>query len=425
MPDTIAPTEPSAPTTPAAPSPSPAAKIDLTPPAVPPEASPGQKSWTDALEGLDSTESPEPKLEPSKDPEAPKTPPEAIKEPPKATPKQDKPPEPARDADGMPTFRTNAELRKWAKERNAAAAAAEAKKTELENKVKQLESVVPKSQQDGELLAQKLADAQNRLAQHEQLIELQAFEHSEKYQKEYATPYYEAMARAEKRVSEMMVSEPTGEMDANDQPIVKKRPATKDDFLKIYKLPYAQAEELAATMFGRSAERVLAMRENISDLAEKAQQAIADRKANFAKYRQEEQATQSQQQIAIQNLWKTANDQISKDPKRALYWGEDKDDPEANKALAKGFQLADEFFSEKRDQMTPDQRVEFDAYIRHSIASVPRLAYKLHKLTAELKARNEEIAQLRGSAPGAPKPVGEEQSPKDKDLNAALSELPD
>lgn len=391
-------------------------------PAASPSPSPTTKSWTDALDALpDIDDKPTPATEP------PKPAPDKAKvesKPAEPVPAKKDEPVPAKpiekqDQDGVPAFRTNQELRKWAKERHAAAAAAEAKRVELENRLKELETAVPKSQEGAEVLAQQLAAAQQRLAQHEQLIEMQSFEHSEKYQKEYAAPYYEAMGKAEKRVSEMLVSEPTGEEDENGQPVMKKRPATKADFLKIYNLPYAQAEEMAANMFGRSADRVLAMRENISDLAEKAQNALADRRQNYSKYRQEEQANFSQREVAIQKLWKTANEQISQDPKRVQYWGEDKEDPEANKALANGFKLADEFFSEKRDQMNPEHRVEFDAYIRHTIAMGPRLAYKLNKMSSENKALKEEIAQLRGSAPGAPKPISDEPAPKKPDSTDA------
>lgn len=399
-----------APAAPAAPEPTPAAT---------PAPSPTTKSWTDALDALPDIDD-----APAAKPEPPKPTPEKAKEEPKpaevAPAKKDeaKPDKPADkpDADGLPTFRTNQDLRKWAKERHAAATAADSKRVELENKLKELETRVPKTEQGAELLAEQLAAAQKQLAEHQQLIEMESFEKSEKYQKEYAAPYYEAMGKAEKRVTEMMVSEPTGEDDPDTgQPIMKKRPATKADFLKIYNLPYAQAEELAANLFGRGAERVLAMRENISDLAEKAQSALDDRRQNYGKHRQEEQASQSQKQIAIGRLWKTANEQISQDPKRAQYWGEDKDDPESNKALASGFTLADEFFSEKRERMGPEERVEFDAYIRHTIAMGPRLAYKLNKLTAENRTMKDEIAQLRGSAPGAPKPISDETPLKKPD----------
>lgn len=396
-------------------------------PATPPSPSPTTKSWTDALDALPDIDD-----APAAKPEPPKAAPVKAKEEVKPAevapvkkdePKADKPVEKP-EQDGLPAFRTNQELRKWAKERNAAAAAAESKRIELENRLKELETIEPRSRESAEVLAQQLAAAQQRLAQHEQLIEMQSFEHSEKYQKEYATPYYEAMSRAEKRIGEMLVSEPTGEEDENGQPAMKKRPATKADFLKIYNLPYAQADELAAAMFGRSAERVMAMREQISDLAEKAQAALTDRRQNYSKYRQEEQANQSQRQIGIQRLWKTANEQISQDPKRAQYWGEDKEDPESNKALASGFKLADEFFSEKREQMSQEQRVEFDAYIRHTIAMGPRLAYKVNKLSVENKVLKDEIAQLRGSAPGAPKPVSDEVAPtKPSSTDAAIDAM--
>ena len=76
--------------------------------------------------------------------------------------------------------------------------------------------------------------------------------------------------------------------------------------------------------------------------------------------------------------------------------------------------------------MSPEQRVEFDAYIRHTIAMGPRLAYKVNKLTADLKAREAEIAQLRGSVPGTPQPISSEPAPAtNKTLAQRLDELSD
>lgn len=401
-----------------------------TSPVTHPSPSPTTKSWMEALDALDVPDTPvkpePPKPEKKADPK-----PTAEKPAEKAAETPQKPPEPSGDKtpvgqDGVPQFRTNKELNKWARERHAAAMAAEAKRAELENRLKQLETVVPKSQQDGQLLAQQIAQAEQRIAQYEQVLEAQAFEHSAKYQKEFAEPYYRAREAAYKDVAEMMVSEPTGEKDAEEKPVMRQRPATKADFDKIYSLPRPQARALAKQIFGDDdGSDVMDHRKRISELAEKAQEAVKDRQQNFTKYRQQEMAQRSQQEIAIQSLWKTANERISADPKRAMYWGEDKEDPEANKALASGFKLADEFFSEKRDQMGPEEKVEFDAYIRHTIAMGPKLAYKVNKLNAENKALKDEIAQLRGSAPGAPKPIGEETQQKPKGLFDKLNELSD
>lgn len=420
MPDIITP--------PSEPTPAPAAPAPETVPVTPPSPSPTTKSWTDALDALpDIDDAPAVKPEPAK--AAPEKPKDEAKPadttPAKPAEKPDAKPDVKQDQDGLPAFRTNQELRKWAKERNAAAAAAESKRVELENKLKELETRVPKTEQGAELLAQQLADAQKRLEQHEQLIEVQSFEHSQKYQKEYAAPYHAARQKAYKDVAEMMVNEPTDLLDDEGNPKMRQRAATQADFDRIYSLPRAQARELAKKMFGDDdAAEIMAHRRNISELAEKAQAALDDRRKNFGTYKQQEMAQRSQQEIAIQGLWKTANEKISQDPKRAVYWGEDKEDPEANKALAGGFKLADEFFSEKRDQMSPQDRVEFDAYIRHTIAMGPRLAYKLNKFMAECKALKEEIAQIRGSAPGAPAPISDEQPVKKPDsMDSAIDAM--
>ena len=427
MPDEIVAPSPVAPAPESTPAPTPPQPAQPAAPAAP--AAPARKSWSEALDALDELAVPikqEPaKPAPTKAEAAPASPPKEPEAKKAEAKPAEKPAEPVQEKDDLPPFRTNAELRKWAKERNAAAATAEARRTELEGRLKELESVVPKSQQDSELLAQQIAQAQQRIQQYEQLVEVQAVEHSQKYQKEYAEPYYAARAKAEKEITELLVNEPTGEADEEGNPKMRQRPATVNDFNKIYSLPRAQAKQLAKQMFGDDADEVMGHRKTVSDLAEKAQEALVDRRKNFQTYKQQEESKKAQEQIAIQKLWETANEQISKDPKRAMYWGEDPDDPEANKALASGFKLADEFFSEERDNMKQADRVEFDAYIRHTIAMGPRLAYKVKKLEAENNALKEENSQLRGSAPGAPQPIGAETKPKDKNLFESISELPD
>ena len=417
---------------PVAPAAAPDSPAPATPEAAPvaaPSPSPATKAWTDAWDALDLPDAPAPKPEPPKAAPAKDAKPDAKPDEPapaKPDAKPDaKPTEPVPDADGVPQFRTNKELNRWARERHKAAATAEVKLAEQEAKLKELETRAPKTEQGAEVLAQQIAESEKKIAHYEQILESQSFENSAKYQKEYADPYHHARQAAYKEVAEMAVNEPTGQVDEEGNPTFRQRPATKADFDKIYSLPRVEARELAKKLFGEDAGDVMDHRKRISELADKAREAIEDRRQNFSKYKQQEMAQKSQQDIALNGLWKTANEKISQDPKRAMYWGEDKDDPDANKALANGFKLADEFFSEKRENMDTADKVEFDAYIRHTIAMGPKLAYKLNKAMAENQALKDEVAQLRGSAPGTPKPISEEQAPAPKGFYEQLNELPD
>ena len=421
MPDIVDP-----PVAPAAAPDSPAPATPEAAPAAAPSPSPATKAWTDAWDALDLPDAPAPKPEPPKaTPEKPVEKPEAASPVKPVEKEADKPAEKPKADDELPAFRTNKEVREFAKAQRRAAKTAESKLVELENKLKELEAVVPKSQQGAELLAQQLADARKQIEEHEREREMTEFEKSKNYRENFFQPWVNAKSEAQAEMIQFSVNEKTSELDEDGNPIIKKRQATAKDFDIIYGTPDDQVREKARAMFGEDYADVLAIRRTVGSLAKKATVAIDDHAKNLNTHRQQEMAQKSQQEIALNGLWKTANEKISQDPKRAMYWGEDKDDPDANKALANGFKLADEFFSEKRENMGTADKVEFDAYIRHTIAMGPKLAYKLNKAMAENQALKDEVAQLRGSAPGTPKPISEEQAPATKGFYEQLNELPD
>lgn len=198
------------------------------------------KHWTQALDEIDLPDKEAPKAPPAKAPEAKAPEPEKAKpkEAPKTETKQpEKKVEPAAEPkDELPPFRTNQELRKWAKDRHVAATVSEKKLAEYEAKLKELESRVPKTEQGAELVAQQIVEAKKKIESYERIIEMQAFEHSEKYRKEYYDPWWNAMSKAEKEVGELLITEPTGEqeptgeMDADGNPKMRakmrQRPAS-------------------------------------------------------------------------------------------------------------------------------------------------------------------------------------------------------
>jgi len=391
------PAEPASIAPPVEPTP-PAAQSPEAPRTTPAPPSPAKiPSWEEDLDKLGE------KLEPAPAPKPDDKP---------ATPapagKKDEPAPPAKPASksdektGIPSFQTNKDLRKWAEERHRAAVALETEKQQLQAKLQQLETVVPKTQQDTNVMSQTVAQMQKQIADYEQALATHVFEQSPKYINEFQKPYLAAREKAYREVTELLVTEETGERDDEDNPKTRQRPATQRDFDYIYSLPRAQARQAARKMFGDDADDVIEHRRKISDLAEKAIEAVENHRKNYKQELEVEMGKQTQQRNATAQLWRTANEKISADPKFDWLWGEDKEDPESNATLSKGFQMADLFFSEERDKMNPQDRVLFDANIRHRIAAFSRLAYKVNKLKADLDAANATIAQMRGSAPGKP-----------------------
>lgn len=395
------------------------------------EPTPTTKSWREALDAIEVPDEPAEKTTETKStapPEKPAATKTAVTKAPDKAPVEKKEPEKKVEEvkDDLPPFRTNQELRKWAKERHAAAVAAENRHKELEAKLQELQTTVPKTQQGAEALAQQLVETKKKLEHYQRIIDLQSPEISDEYQDKFVKPWQTLKAKTTKRIATFTVNEATGDIDPEtEKPVVKQRQATAADFDRIYSAPPSQVRQLAREMFGEDSGEVLAMRERLSEIYENASEWLNDKRENYSKYKEEKEAELTTKQIAIQKLWHTANEAISKDPKRAEYWGEDPNDPEANKALATGFKLADEHFSAKRDQMNDEERVEFDAHIRHVIAMGPRLIYTVKKLKSENAALRAEIEDLRGSEPGSPKAVSEETAPRDKSVMERLSELPE
>lgn len=403
-----------APTTPAPePSPQPAAAA----PAATPQPS-GPPKWETDLDAIDSAPEPKPAEKPAETAAKPA-------EKAAAKPAEKAPEKPAASAPEIPAFQTPKQLREWAKSRDAAAKSLEAEKQRLEGRLRELENVVPKTQQDAQLLSTKIAEYEKTISGYEQLLATHVFEQSPKFNREFQQPYVEARERAYRKMSELTVREPTGQQDEEGNPKFREREAGKADFDYIYSLPPRQARAEAKKMFGEDADVVLQQRERVSELAEKAIKAIEEHRTKYKDELQRAQASEVSKRTSQDQLWRKTNEAISSDPKRQEDWGTPKDDPTAAKALTDGFNLADLFFSEERDKMTPEDRVAFDANIRHRIAgfSLQRhLVKALRARNAELEA---EVAALRGSEPGKPSPSADKPKATEKGVMEALEELPD
>ncbi len=270
-----------------------------------------------------------------------------------------------------------------------------------------------------------MAQMQKQIADYERALATHVFEQSPKYINDFQKPFISARDKAYRSVEELLVSEPTGEMDENGEPKMRQRQATKRDFDYIYSLPRAQARQAAKKLFGDDSDEVMEHRRNMSDLAEKAIEAVETHKKNYAEETQAAMARQTQERNATAQLWRTANEKISADPRFQALWGDDPDDPDSNEALANGFKMADVFFSEERDKLSNQDRVLFDANIRHRIAAFSRLAHKVNKLKVELDAANTTIEQLRGSAPGKPMADGAKPKTEPKTWEEGIAALPE
>lgn len=301
----------------------------------------------------------------------------------------------------MPSFQSSKQMREWANGRHKLAGQLAREKKALETKLAELEGKSPKTAEGEAILANKVKSLETQIKEYENRIEHQAFQDSARYRNEYQVPYTEAWAEGEQRVTEMMVNEKTGEQDEQGNPVVNRRVGTPADWKRIYDAPTPEAWDLAVEMFGEArAHLVMDKRADVNKLATKALKALADHRKNIDQYRTEAQQQERFQRVQANQFWKLANEKMSADPKFADAWAEDANDPEANKHLAAGFQVADLFFSEDRDKMKPEDRMVFDAAMRHRIAAFPRMRYKNRVLAARVAELEAKLEKVKGSAPG-------------------------
>lgn len=310
----------------------------------------------------------------------------------------DKPPVPPEDPTAQ--YKTPKELRDWASSRHKEAVRLEGEVKRLEGEMKALQSKPPQSQQQSEAMAQQLTALQKRVDEYEETIRYLNYEQSSEYKTKYSEPYQNAVRRAYKEVVELEVWEPTGEKDAEGQPVFKQRPATEADFDRIYGLKLGEASRTANLLFREGAAIVMQHRAKIRELAEASINARNEYRTKGKEIETQRKSQLDAQKAASERLWRTTNEQMSSNPKRAVFWGREENDPEANAELEKGFAFADQMFSEDFGKLPLEERIMIHAAIRHRVAGFQKLAYMNKKIRAELAAANATIEKLRGSGPG-------------------------
>jgi hypothetical protein len=90
-------------------------------------------------------------------------------------------------------------------------------------------------------------------------------------------------------------------------------------------------------------------------------------------------------------------------------------DPKWNEAIAKGRGMADLAFGD-RSGLTPAQSTILDAQIYARITGFPALRAERDALKEQIAARDKEIADLRGSAPGKAAPAAPKTESGDANL---------
>lgn len=284
-------------------------------------------------------------------------------------------------------------------------------KTQIETEYAQLKEQHPRTLQEKQALATQVEQLRKDYDAVMSELKLTRYERSADYGEKYRKPYDEAVERALAQTKELLVTvpDPSGELDEDNQPKMTERAATEADFEHIFQMPLGQATREAKKLFGDSASIVLGHREKIKDLAMAAQKAIQEWKSKAAELEKQEHARSIEEQDRLANFWIEVNKRLGADPRGAEFWGEEKDNKEANTELAKGLAYADQRYSDAYEKMTEREKVLLDASLRWRVGGFYKLRYLVSKVKAENEQLKKDLAELRGSAPGAPGPVSPEK----------------
>lgn len=277
--------------------------------------------------------------------------------------------------------------------------------TKAETEIAELrKNVLP--EQDRKAYEDRASKAEARVKELEQHLTFVDYSKTEEFKTKYEQPYQKAWGRAMKEIGELRVPDGNG----------GERKISADDLLGIVNAPLGQARQIAVEMFGDFADDVMGHRKEIRSLFEAQVEALEDAKKNGLERVKQAQETQKKTlediSKSVRETWMRENDAIQKSEKYATYFKPREGDEQWNQRLSKGYELVDKAFSENpaRPDLKPEEReaiIRRHAAVRNRAASWGALRGEVERLSSELKAAHEELAQYKESEPGT---VGERRT---------------
>lgn len=263
----------------------------------------------------------------------------------------------------------------------------ETKISDYEKRIKEIESKPKETQADTKLVE----DYQKRIADYEKKVAALDFRSSEAFKKEHTERINAEYQDHIKEVASLRIHS----KDADG--VETTRPATKEDFDRLFSLPPAERDAAIAT-FGPSVYTVAGMYRSLVGMTRASERAIADHAAKAELLAKEQSLKADREkgeyQIEYDNAIKSLETHYPQ------YFAKDENDPEASEALANGYKYVDNILS-KMDAMTQKDRAEYNAVIRARVAGFARSTLDNNRLRTEVESLKEELAKYRKSDPGS------------------------
>lgn len=343
-------------------------------------------------------EKPEPKPGDAKEPAAPKKEPEGGKPPPKL-------------------FEAHEALKKSSK-------ALEQERDSLKQQITDLQSKRPDGVDTKELESLR-KDLETTRAE----LREAAYERSDAFKKEFVEVRDRIYQNAVQDLKGLTVTERAIDPDT-DLETTKERPATEEDFRRIYFLPPREQDKAITEMFGHSAHRVWSHLNALRDIKERADLAIKNERENGdVRQKQSLDANKKMQQQYEQTV-KSALEELE------TKWPDDFKLPpiegdNADKELAEAHQAGKallETFQKEGHNMSVEDRAAYAAVITARAGAFPRLKTVIARLQEENKSLKARIEKEEAADPGAggttPGVKRGEQKPVGIDGLSAAFDLP-
>lgn len=221
-------------------------------------------------------------------------------------------------------------------------------------------------------------------------------EASPEIQDRFTKPFNRAADAAKEIVEQLNTVEET----AADGSLIQSRPATWNDFVAIYSLPYGKAYGEAKRVFGEHATMVMQQYSELHRMQREQKAAVDEEKAGF-KAREEAEAARRAGEMEVFKATATKVLQDVMEKGGDAYQADPKSDDE------KGL-VSDATALLAAKPATLQQRIVRDAHVRAKVIGYYLAQHRLGAAKARIAELEAKLAERRGSAPGETRhPAGE------------------
>jgi hypothetical protein len=265
-----------------------------------------------------------------------------------------------------------------------------AARTELEQKIKDLEGRTQSTTD----MAKQLEEARKRAEELDTTIKGYDYRKSKEYADTFSKPLERLVKKSIREIQQLPVLEDDGTT----------RTASEIDFNTLVSFrTVPEAKQWADQRFGEYSREALDIFKEVRGFVAEAEERVTEHRDAWLAQQKDQETFSKAQHEQMVKVWQ---DSVSAGPKRypQLYGPDDKD-PDGNRLLDEGSKLADTAFS-RMEGIPPEERVRLHAEIRNRAAAFPREVARRVRLEKEISSLRERLASFEKSSPSKGTPAG-------------------